>query len=131
MTNDEKESPPKNKGRPRSKNALGDPISTRLNESQMAVFREKVRRSGMKPAEFLRECVLNNRTQVVVRAPATADRKRIMFVVNKAGNNLNQLAHIANSMNVAGRLSQSTFDAILSELEMLNQLLIAHLRRVD
>lgn len=80
---------------------------------------------------FLRECVLTNRTKVIARLPASVDRKRILFVVNKAGNNLNQLAHVANTQQLAGKLFESTFVALLDQLELVEQLLKAHLHRVD
>nr|WP_323123153.1 plasmid mobilization relaxosome protein MobC [Burkholderia alba] len=102
-----------------------------MDDAQMEVFADKVRASGMTPSEFLRDCVLTNRTQIVARPPASVERKRIMFVVNKAGNNINQLAHIANSQKVAGKLSEATLVAILDELELVTQLLKAHLHRVD
>lgn len=121
----------KRPGRPKSAVVLGKPISTRLSDEQMAIFLEKVQQSGMSASEFLRACVLTNRTQIVARPPASVERKRIMFVVNKAGNNLNQLAHIANSQKVASKLSEATFVAILGELELVTQLLKAHLHRVD
>ncbi|WP_407655516.1 plasmid mobilization protein [Burkholderia alba] len=121
----------KRPGRPKSTRPLSKPISTRLDDAQMEVFADKVRASGMTPSEFLRDCVLTNRTQIVARPPASVERKRIMFVVNKAGNNINQLAHIANSQKVAGKLSEATLVAILDELELVTQLLKAHLHRVD
>ena len=60
-----------------------------------------------------------------------ADRKRVLFILNKAGNNLNQIAHVANSAQLAGKLSESTFVELLDELELIQQLLKAHLYRVD
>jgi hypothetical protein len=120
------------RGRPnKAGNALGKPVSTRLTEDQWRVFADKVQRSGLSPSEFLRDCVLTNRTQIVARPPASVERKRIMFVVNKAGNNLNQLAHVANSLQLSGKLSESTCVALLDELELITQLLKAHLHRVD
>jgi hypothetical protein len=118
-------------GRPRSDAPLDRPISVRLSPADRALYLEKVKASGMSQSDFFRECVITNRTKVVARAPASADRKRILFVVNKTGNNLNQLAHVANTQQLAGRISETTFVAILDELELIHQLLKAHLHRVD
>lgn len=85
----------------------------------------------MSSSEFLRDCILTNRTQIVERARVTVERQRIMYVINKTGNNLNQLAHVANTARVSGHLSESTFIALVGELEMVIQLLKAHLHRVD
>jgi hypothetical protein len=110
---------------------LGSAVRIRLTASDRAAFESKAAAAGMTQSEFFRECVLTNRTKVVARLPASADRKRVLFVVNKAGNNLNQLAHVANTQRLAGKLSESTFVAILDELELVSQLLKAHLYRVD
>jgi Bacterial mobilisation protein (MobC) len=110
---------------------LCERVIFRLTQSENTVLMEKVATSGMSASEFLRECVLTNRTKIVARQPASADRKRILFVINKTGNNLNQLAHVANTQQLAGRISETTFVAILDELELIHQLLKAHLHRVD
>lgn len=121
----------KPRGRPKVDKALGKPVSTRLTEEQWLVFADKVQRSGLSPSEFLRECILTNRTQILERPRVSVERKRIMYVINKTGNNLNQLAHLANTARVSGHLSESTFVALIDELEMVTQLLKAHLHRVD
>ncbi len=118
-------------GRKKAQKALGRPVSTRLTDDQWQIFNEKVERSGMSPSVFLRECILTNRTQIVARPPATVERQRIMYVINKTGNNLNQLVHVANTARVAGQLTESTFVALVDELELIMQLLKAHLHRVD
>jgi Bacterial mobilisation protein (MobC) len=106
-------------------------VAFRVSEPEYRTYLEKVALSGLKASEFFRECVVTNRTKIVARQPASADRKRILFVVNKTGNNLNQLAHVANTQQLAGRISETTFVAILDELELIHQLLKAHLHRVD
>lgn len=119
------------RGRKKAQKALGRTVSTRLTDDQWQIFNEKVERSGMSPSVFLRECILTNRTQIVARPPASVERQRIMYVINKTGNNLNQLVHVANTARVAGQLSESTFVALVDELELITQLLKAHLHRVD
>lgn len=110
---------------------LSKRVGFRLSEAEYDAYRTKVSASGMTPSEFFRQCVLTNRTQIVERPRLSVDRKRIMYVINKTGNNLNQLAHVANSARVSGHLSESTFVALIDELEMVTQLLKAHLHRVD
>ncbi|MCP1121301.1 plasmid mobilization protein [Robbsia andropogonis] len=122
---------PTRRGRKKLAVSLGKPISTRLNHEQWRTFSEKVKHSGMSSSEFLRDCILTNRTEVVARPPVTAERRRIMYVINKTGNNLNQLAHVANTARLSGKLSETTFAAVADELEMITQLLKAHLYRVD
>lgn len=58
--------------------------------------------SGLSQSEFFREYVLTNTTQVISRPVASKDSKRAVFLLHKASNNINQLAHRANSENRAG-----------------------------
>lgn len=110
---------------------LSKRVGFRLTESEYDTYRTKVMSSGMTPSEFFRQCVLTNRTHIVERPRVSVERKRIMYVINKTGNNINQLAHVANAARVSGHLSESTFVALIDELEMVTQLLKAHLHRVD
>jgi hypothetical protein len=125
------EAEPKRRGRKKVQSALGKPVSTRLTEDQWKLFNEKVKHSGMSSSEFLRDCILSNRTRIVERPRVSVERQRIMYVINRTGNNLNQLVHVANVARVSGHLSESTFVAMVDELEMITQLLKAYLHRVD
>lgn len=113
------------------KETMGKPVSFRLPEADRQAWLEKVAASGRTPSEFFRECVLENRTQVIARAPASADRRRLLFIVNRTGNNLNQLAHRANSDHLAGRLDGQVYAALLAELEAIRHALQDALRHVD
>ncbi|GCB06670.1 plasmid mobilization relaxosome protein MobC [Ralstonia sp. SET104] len=99
-------------------------VAFRLIEDDYAAYRAKVAASGMEQSEFFREHVLNNTTQVIARPVASADSKRAVFLLQKASNNINQLAHRANADHLAGVLSENTFAAILAQLERLNDFLI-------
>lgn len=96
----------------------------------MTALARKVAASGMTKSEFLRECVLTNRTQIVARAPASPDRKRALFVLNKAGNNLNQIAHVLNAARLDRSANGQTYESALDALEQIEVLLKAHLRHV-
>lgn len=110
---------------------MGKPLAFRLPEPDRQDWLEKVAASGRTSSEFFREYVLANRTQVIARVPASADRRRLLFVVNKASNNLNQLAHRANADHVAGRLDGHTYEALLDELEAIRHAMQAALTNVD
>ena len=79
--------------------------------------------SPIKPSEFFRECVLQNRTQIVARPKASGDTRRLLYLFNKASNNLNQLAHTANAAELAGTVTPATYAGILAELQMLADLM--------
>src|SRR5260370_37846390 len=102
---------------------LGKPIAFRLSEADRAVYLEKVAASGLSQSEVFRQAVLTNRTQVIARAKASDDWKRPLYVFNTTSNNLNQIAHRANSENVLGNLSEPTYEQMLDQLQMMSRYL--------
>lgn len=107
------------------------PISFRLNANDHAVWMQKIESSGMTKSEFIRAAVINNETVVHERKRASVDKKKLLFISNKASNNINQLAHRAHSDKLAGILSESTYIDVLYELQSLNSHLKATLSNVD
>jgi len=110
---------------------LSRPVSFRLAEPDFQVYQEKVEASGLSASDFFRECVLTNKTQVVSRRKITADQKHLLYLVNKTSNNINQLAHRANTEHLAGKLSVQTFESILSNLEVISHSLKAAVNHAD
>lgn len=106
-------------------------VSVGLTEPDFDAWERKVGASGMSKSEFFREAILANRTTVVERPRASADKGRLLFLANKASNNINQLAHRANSDHLAGKLSEGTYSALLYELQALNRFLKASAQHVD
>ena len=94
-------------------------VSFRLTLPDHAAYLAKVEASGLKPSEFFRECVLQNRTQIVARPKASPERGRLLYLFNKASNNINQLAHRANADHLAGVISEDTYTRILADLHGL------------
>lgn len=119
--------------RPRRKDGetLGPPIHVRLPVADRDAYIAKAEAAGLSQSEFFRQCVMGNRTQVIARIPASHDRKRALYLINKASNNLNQLAHAVNSERVIGRASEATFLSVLDSLQAVELLLKAHLSHVD
>ncbi|AFT90398.1 plasmid mobilization protein [Paraburkholderia phenoliruptrix] len=110
---------------------LGKPIAFRLSDADRAIYLDKVNRSGLTQSEFFRQAVLTNRTQVIARPVASADRKRLLYIFNKTSNNLNQIAHRANSDHVSGQLSEVTYEELLTQLQMISRYLRCSLDKVD
>jgi hypothetical protein len=119
------------RGRPAKESKFDKPIAFRLARADREAFLDKVQESGMSQAEFFRQCVLTNRTRIVARRPPSAERKRALFVINKAGNNLNQIAHVLNAARLDMSASENTYLAALDTLESIELLLMAHLQHAD
>lgn len=110
---------------------LTKPVSFRLTEADHAAYQEKVETSGMKSSEFFRDCVLGNKTQVIARPKASVEKDQLIYLFNKASNNMNQLAHKANAAHLAGSASEATYAGILAELQSLADLMKATIKNVD
>lgn len=85
----------------------------------------------MKRAEFMRDCVLTNRTTVIARPQASLEKTRMQFLFNKTSNNMNQIAHLMNSANVAGNLTDAHYQEALASLAHISKYLKSALNHVD
>ena len=100
-------------------------FSFRLPISVANWWNEKIAKSGLgNKSAFFRDAVQQNKTEVIAKPAAMADQKRAIFLLQKASNNLNQLAHRANWQHQAGKLSEESFNLILGQLQQLNQFMI-------
>jgi hypothetical protein len=97
-------------------------VAFRLTELDFRNYQNKFVASGLKQSEFFRQYVLTNST--IIAAP-TRTAARGLLLLSKASNNINQLAHRANIENRSGKLNDSTFQQILSQLTLLNDYLHA------
>ena len=95
------------------------------------IVEDEYRAAGVKPSDFFRDAVLNNKTQIVARTPPSSDKRRLIYLFNKASNNLNQLAHTANAAELAGTVTPATYAGILAELQTLADVMKEAIRNAD
>ena len=115
----------------KNKDALTEPYSFRLSKAESAVLADKISRSNMKASDFLRDCVLTNKTVVVAKPSAGLEKKRMQFLFNKTSNNMNQIAHVLNGANAAGKLSAPLCRNAIADLEAIAKYLRSALHHVD
>ena len=114
----------------KEKTTRGGRLPIRLSDEERAAFERKAAEAGSPSlAAYLRECVL--RSQVVARPKPSADRARMLFLMNKASNNINQLAHQVNAASKAGVVSEGTYTQILARLSELTAFMRAGVGHVD
>ena len=94
-------------------------VSLRLTAADHAAYLAKVELSGMKPSAFFRDCILTNTTQIVAISKPAPEWGRLVYLMNKASNNINQLAHQANMAHLSGQVSEATYTALLSQIQTL------------
>jgi hypothetical protein len=103
---------------------LSRPVSFRLTESDFLAYKKKFAAAGVKQSQFFRDNVLSNRTLVVAKAPSPSTAQRAVFLLAKASNNLNQLAHRAHLAHLSGILTAAEFASITGQLQSLNSFLL-------
>ena len=103
-------------------------VAFRLTDRDFLRYRCKFSASGLNQSDFFRAHVLNNTTQVVARPVGSRDSMRAVFLLQKASNNVNQLAHRANSEYLTGLVSENTYVAILDQLQQLNTFMLEQTR---
>lgn len=100
------------------------PVSFRLTERDYLLYERKFAAAGATQSQFFRDNVLSNRTMVVARAPSPSAVQRAVFLLSKASNNLNQLAHRAHLAHLSGILTAAEFVAITDQLQSLNSFML-------
>lgn len=112
--------------RPRKdeKDKLTRTIAWRVSESVKEEFDRQYAEAGMTQSEFLRELLQRNKVTIVAKPRPSLDFKKLVFLFNKAGNNLNQLAHRANGAHLEGTANETTYRGILAALEAIKAQLI-------
>ncbi|WP_440057883.1 plasmid mobilization protein [Pseudomonas fragariae (ex Marin et al. 2024)] len=103
-------------------------VAFRLTDEELAAFKEQIEKSGTKPAQFWRELVLSKEPVFV---ESSKDHERLLFIANKAGNNLNQIAHKLNSAYRRGVVSEQLYLKTLNSLVSVRNLLLVGVNHVD
>ncbi|RMR67023.1 hypothetical protein ALP81_200093 [Pseudomonas savastanoi pv. fraxini] len=103
-------------------------IRFRLTQDEMAQFNDMIKRAGCSASAFFRELILN---QTPVFREFAGFRKRIVFIVNKAGNNISQLAYIAKSASDRGLIADSVRDKWYETLMVIETILLAGIEYAD
>ncbi|CAE6697312.1 hypothetical protein R75483_00662 [Paraburkholderia domus] len=106
--------------KPKGQEALTDRVAFRMTAADYAAYKKKVAASGLSPSEFFRDCVLTNRTEIVARQIMDDKRRQALFLLSKASNNINQIAHRANSDHSAGIIDGRAYHDMLNSLNKLS-----------
>lgn len=70
-----------------------------LTEAEAEKLEKKAKETGMKKAQLLRAFILDNE----IRAKPSEEYLKLVREINAIGNNINQIAHVANMQKFVGR----------------------------
>ena len=80
-------------------------VGTRLNEAEHKKLMELCRRTGLGSTRLLRQLI----TEAELQAKPAPELREALRVMDRIGNNLNQLAHRANTI---GLIDQAVWDRV-------------------
>ena len=91
-----------------------------LSEQEAEIFEQKCKQLGISKSEFIRNCILYGST---VKKTMFSDEKadRIIYEMNRIGNNINQIAHFVNMEHT---VAPDDFERIRKLVNALNDLLM-------
>lgn len=93
--------------------------SFRLKNEAHDRITERAATAGVSPRVWLEKAILDNRTEIVARAKPSPDYKALVFQINKAGNNLNQIAHHLNTLALMDAIDARKYLSVLDELSSI------------
>lgn len=110
---------------------LSRSVAFRVTQRDFVAYKKKFECAGVSQSQFFRNYVLSNRTQVVAKAPSPSSAERAVFLLSKASNNLNQLAHRAHLAHLKGVLTSAELGAITDQLNLLNSFMFEQVKEAD
>lgn len=110
---------------------LSRSVAFRVTQRDFVAYKKKFEAAGVSQSQFFRNYVLANKTQVIAKAPSPATAERAVFLLSKASNNLNQLAHRAHVAHLTGVLTSEAVDAIAGQLQSLNSFMLEQTKEAD
>ena len=96
-------------------------VTFRLAQEEFAPFEELLSRSSMSKSEFFRSLFLSNEKQVNLKERRPVDYQRLLYIANKAGNNLNQIAKQLNVAHKTGEINELDYHHAINQLVSINE----------
>lgn len=93
-------------------------IDVRFTESEYATIKAMEKELGLSQTALVRMRILNNSGTIVINAKALLSAiDKIGAEMGRAGNNINQLAHHANTLRLQGALTPQVLTDFNSQME--------------
>lgn len=109
-------------GRPKSRQAPRTTMSIRVSERERREIEEKAAATRMTPSAYIRTMALDGGN---VDTTSHEDRQKLMYELSTIGNNINQIARMANT-NVF--ISKSDVQEVNEQLKQIQRLLLQYIR---
>jgi len=91
-------------------------VSLRLTESEFEQIKSEAEKLGYTTSDFIRSILLKKNRCLKNKK----DTKKILFELNRIGNNLNQIAKYVNTFKTIDNFVKFSIDEILKELKKID-----------
>ncbi|MCG9625389.1 plasmid mobilization relaxosome protein MobC [Vibrio mediterranei] len=94
-------------------------IQAKLTPSEYEPFKQLIKITGSKKATLFKQVILSNKNNVVFLGQSAEDearKQRMIFLANKASNNINQLAKRLNQAYRGEVVSERNYRQIMNDL---------------
>lgn len=110
-----------NMARPKKQDSekLTHTIAWRVTEAVKDRLDGDYRKSGKTQSDFLRDLLEHQKATIVAQVAPSKDLRQLVFLFNKASNNINQIAHRANAAELEGTADGNTYRGILAALDVI------------
>lgn len=98
-------------------------ISFRLSQEEFAPFAALLAQSSMKRSEFFRQTFLGSDKQISLKVRQHPDYTKLLFLISKTSNNLNQIAKKLNGADKAGLVDSRHYQQAMNHLISIDQAL--------
>ena len=105
--------------------------SFRLRKEAHDRLYENAAKAGLSTRDWLEQAILENKTTIIERKKPNTDVLALVFQVNKAGNNINQIAHHLNTAAKQSTISKDQYDEAIDKIDHLRILLNEAVRYVS
>ncbi|RZT91184.1 mobilization protein MobC [Advenella incenata] len=98
-------------------------VSFRISNETYERLTSNAAKAGISTKLWLEKAILENQTKIVERAKPNRDLSDLVVQVNRAGNNINQIAHNLNTAALTSKLTKAECEDALKRLDHLRALL--------
>lgn len=91
-------------------------VTFRLSETEFKPYKSLIDKSGLSKSKVMREIFISKSDKAVLPKTPSADSKRLLFLANKASNNLNQIAHKFNLAHNKGTVNEKAYLSLLNSI---------------
>lgn len=92
-------------------------VSFRLTPTEFLPYKEILKNTDLSKTDFFRSVFLNKQYSFTVKENKPIEYKKVLFLVSKISNNINQIAHRLNADSNKGIITQNSYNIAINRLK--------------